>query len=91
MSMSYPLRLETLAGDLDIHIHETWVAMRFIDVERAKAYLPHGISTAFGMNPYSGKYNVHFHDEEIGKLEHCRRTVEFLLQPVLAPPVQDAV
>jgi hypothetical protein len=52
----YPLVLETTVGPLLVHGHGNWVAMRFVDLERAKALLPHGRMDP--LNPYSGKYNT---------------------------------
>lgn len=83
----YPLCLETEVGDLVIHVHETWVAMRFADVERARQRLPHGFYDR--LNRYSGKYNVHFSDDGVADLECVFRTIDGALADVL--PVRTAV
>lgn len=45
--------LETRGGPLEITIYDTWVAMRFEDIEKAKTL---GL---WNMNTYSGKWNFH--------------------------------
>lgn len=60
LSNMYPLALETRAGTLLVSPNGSWVAMRFLDVERAKTLLPHRLMEG-PLNPYSGKYNsMHF-------------------------------
>lgn len=78
----YPLRLETEAGGLVIHVYETWVAMRFEDVEWAKNFVPHQFKDPWGMNPYSGKYNIHFGNDGVTDLDICLAQIESKIRPV---------
>lgn len=57
----YELKLETKAGTLLVQPNGDWVAMRFLDVDRAKTLLPHRLMEG-PLNPYSGKYNSLFLD-----------------------------
>lgn len=61
LSNMYELRLETKAGTLLVQPSGSWVAMRFVEVERAKEILPHRREGP--LNPFSGKYNSLFLDE----------------------------
>jgi hypothetical protein len=81
LSNMYPLRLPTDVGDLLVHANGSWVAMRFVDVERAKQRLPHGFYDR--LNQFSGKYNAHFSDDGVGDLECVRRTLDSMLADVL--------
>lgn len=90
-SFMYPLCIETDAGDLVIHVHETWVAMRFADVERAKGHVPHRLMDPRGMNPYTGKYNAHFGEKGVAQPEACIAYLETMLAPVLSQEARPGV
>ena len=53
----YHWHLETTLGELQITLYDTWVAMRFKDVDRAKKRFD-----SYEMNQYSGKWNLHWHE-----------------------------
>ena len=74
----YMLSLETRAGPLVANLHGTWIAMRFVDVDRAKAILPHSLHDQ--LNGYSGKYNIHY--GEIHDLDCCKRVLDRALGEV---------
>lgn len=73
---SYDLKISTIAGDLLISMHGDWVATRFVDVERAKNYLRHDFGSG-ELNPYSGKWNLHF-DPETSVEDRLERTINRL-------------
>jgi len=74
----YELSLPTRAGPLVIIVNEDWLAMRFVEVDRAKEILPHGQQDQ--LNGYSGKYNIHYGD--IADLECCKRILDRALDEV---------
>lgn len=74
----YVLSLPTRAGPLVIKANGTWLAMRFVDIDRAKAILPHGQYDQ--LNGYSGKYNIHY--GEIHDLDCCKRVLDHALRDV---------
>jgi hypothetical protein len=51
--------LDTLIGQLNIHIYENWIACRFEDVCAATVFTK-GVS-----NPFSGKWNWLYHDDVV--------------------------
>ena len=55
----YDYEMDTPAGLLHISVHETWIATRFDDVARGKAFTA---SCGCSCNVYSGKWNFHFGD-----------------------------
>lgn len=62
LSNMYELSLETKVGTLLVQPNGYYVSMRFVDVDRAKALLPH--SSGDVLNPFSGKYNSPYFDAE---------------------------
>lgn len=71
---TYTYLLETNLGDLHISVYDTWVAMKFDDVQKAVAFIG-----KFNMNPFSGKWNFHFtreNMEENDLAEHVRKQVQ---------------
>lgn len=50
--------LETCVGRLRVTCHGNWLACRFEEPDRAKAFLPHGPGQR--LNSYSGKWNFHY-------------------------------
>ena len=74
----YLLALPTRAGPLVIKTNGTWLAMRFVDIDRARAILPHGQYDQ--LNGYSGKYNIHY--GEIADLDCCKRILDRALNEV---------
>jgi len=55
----YDYELDTPAGLLHMSVHETWLATRFDDVAKGKAFTA---TCGTSSNPYSGKWNFHFGD-----------------------------
>ncbi len=74
----YPLVLDTELGPLLLDPKDGWVAMRFAEVSRACAALPH--MQADRLNRHSGKYNVHF--PKGASLEHRLAMLNAALEPV---------
>lgn len=62
-SVMYPWVLPTPLGDLFLDIRDDAVYCRFDDVRAAVAYFkPDSLSP---LNPFSGKYNLHFFDASL--------------------------
>jgi len=57
----YDLQIETKAGPLRVTAYEDWIATRFDDPARAKSVLGEAVKW---LNPHSGKWNFHFHDDD---------------------------
>jgi len=74
----YKLALPTRAGPLVIIVNDDWLAMRFVDIERARGILPH--SHYDQLNGHSGKYNIHY--GEIDDLDCCKRILDRALAEV---------
>ena len=55
----YGFKINTPAGRLNLAVYETWIATRFNDVEKGKAFTE---SIGSRCNPYSGKWNFRFGD-----------------------------
>jgi len=55
----YQYQLDTPAGLLHLSVHENWLATRFDDVDRGRAFT---VSCGRSSNPYSGKWNFHYCD-----------------------------
>ncbi len=72
----YPWSLETRLGTLIVSIHGHWVAMRFVDVERAAQELDRNA----GLNTYSGKWN--YHPSREGDVEDRLRGLKYMLSRV---------
>lgn len=58
----YALQIETKAGTLRVTPYEDWIATRFDDPAQAKSVLGEEVRW---LNPHSGKWNFHFHDDDI--------------------------
>lgn len=58
----YAFQIETKAGMLRVTPYEDWIATRFDDPARAKSVLGDEVRW---LNPHSGKWNFHFHDDDI--------------------------
>lgn len=70
----YPYAVETVAGTLRLDIHDSWIACRFYDVERAKQ---HVCSDPYArLNPHSGKWNWN----GVDCLEQFENKIRMLLQ-----------
>ncbi len=83
---SYPIELPgTRAGALLLHNYGTWVACIFRDVPAAVAAFPGMARYGGGINPHSGKYNLHFDDHlaAAARLELLKQHVG-LVMPVPA-------
>lgn len=65
-----------------IHLLDTWIAMRFQDVERAREVMPFTL----GLNPYSGKYNLILDYDELKDLTLVKERINYWLAPVLLNP-----
>ena len=63
---SYGHELDTPAGLLRLSVHGTWLATRFDDVAKGKAFTA---SCGLSCNPYSGKWNFHFSDGRTDELD----------------------
>ncbi len=72
----YPWALETRLGTLIVSIHGGWVAMRFVDVDRAAKDLTRNQ----GLNTYSGKWNYHPSRED--DVEDRLRGLKYMLSRV---------
>lgn len=77
----YSMVIDTQVGPLIFNTNDTWVAMRFVDVERANSVLPHGYGDR--LNRYSGKYNIHFGADGIHDVEYCLKQIDRMLEPVI--------
>lgn len=75
LSSMYELVLDTNVGLLLVQPHGDWVAMRFVDVDRASLVL-HRLTDPF--NPYSGKYNAVFPDDSDvhARLDTVKRMIQ---------------
>ena len=62
----YDFDLDTPAGLLQVSVFDNWVATRFDDLALARAFTA---SCGIPCNPYSGKWNHHFTDDEIRSLD----------------------
>lgn len=78
--LSYPFKLLTKAGLLRICVtDDDCIDCRFMDVENAKAFLPHKHNDR--LNGYSGKWNFMFFKEE--KVSYRLKCFKNELQPLL--------
>jgi hypothetical protein len=80
LSNMYELALETGVGPLLVQPNGDWVAMRFVDVDRAKAVLPHRLEDP--LNPHSGKYNSMIFDDSLpvqARLDIVQNMIEKVL------------
>lgn len=79
----YAVRMHTMAGELELSVHDGWLAARFVDLDRAKALLnPRGQLGDGRLNPFSGKWNFHFGPED--RVEDAVALVEAELCAVTA-------
>ncbi len=65
----YDYVLETPAGLLHVTVYGDWVATRFDDVARGRAFTA---TCGHSCNPYSGKWNFHYGDGTAGSLDPNR-------------------
>jgi hypothetical protein len=78
----YELALATEVGPLLVQPNGSWVAMRFVEVERAKMRLSSSYLAGYDFNSYSGKYNSVFLDDlDIqGRLDVVQGMIERVVQ-----------
>jgi len=84
----YDYELDTPAGLLHLSVHDTWLATRFDDVAKGKAF-----TTTCGLacNPYSGKWNFHLSDggTEVLHPDRVLPHLRFYFERLMAWEVED--
>lgn len=68
----YILRLETIAGPLDLCPRDNWLACRFVDVDQARQVLGRDLR----LNGFSGKWNFHPDVADAAAVADIRQRIE---------------
>jgi hypothetical protein len=71
---SYGMSIQTIAGRLQLHAYDTWLATRFDDEKAAVRLIGDG-----SLNPYSGKWNWHFTKPTQSDVDWLRSRIEKIL------------